>query len=43
MNKKHFIKKVDIRLLRRIPIAGNERALFSLGCNHLLESQIAFR
>jgi len=41
VNNNHFIQKVNIRLLRRISIAGNARALFSLGCNHLLEPQIA--
>jgi len=39
----HFIQKVNIGLLRRISIAGNARALFSLGCNHLLEPKIALR
>jgi len=43
VNNNHFIQKVNIRLLRRISIAGNARALFSLGCNHLFELQFALR
>ena len=37
----YFIQILNTRLLRRVCIAGNARALFSLGCNHLFEPQIA--
>jgi len=43
VNNNHLIQKVNMRLLSRISIAGNARALLSLGCNHLLEPQIALR
>jgi len=37
MNDNHFIEKVNVRLLRRILIAGNARALPCLGRKRLFE------
>jgi len=33
--------KVNTRLLCQVSTAGNARELYSLGCNHLFELQIA--